>query len=261
MLAERHSKLGWETSSHNSEVIHASVYYPPNSLKARLCLRGNKMLYELCQKHGIPHKRLGKLLVPRSAEEVRLLPRILATAVGSGGEGVRLVSKEEIRDLEPNVHADAAIYCPTTGVVDSHALLQHYEAEALQHGVDIARNAEIVGIEKFKGGYSTSSHTHQHTSLPCVLCGPPSTNSTASPIHPTNQIIGIPAYKVTIEDVDLSGPELQSRGSFSVQARALVNCAGLGSGRIAALAGIDIDKVRVGGRMGWALRTAVLGWE
>lgn len=109
------------------------------------------MLYDICARHGIPHKKTGKLLVPRSREEVKLLPRILATALGSGGEGVRLVNKEEIRDLEPNVEADAAIYCPTTGIVDSHALLQHYEAEALQHGVDIARNAEIVGIEKFKG--------------------------------------------------------------------------------------------------------------
>ena len=151
LLAERHSKLGWETSSHNSEVIHASVYYPPNSLKARLCVKGNRMMYALCERHGIPHKKTGKLLVPRSREEVKLLPRILATALGSGGDGVRLVNKEEIRDLEPNVEADAAIYCPTTGIVDSHVLLQHYEAAALQHGVDIARNAEIVGIEKFKG--------------------------------------------------------------------------------------------------------------
>jgi L-2-hydroxyglutarate oxidase LhgO len=153
LLAERHAKLGWETSSHNSEVVHASVYYPQQSLKARLCLRGNRMMYELCERHGIPHKKTGKLLVPRSPEEVRLLPRVLATALGSGGEGVRLVHKAEIRDLEPNVEADAAIYCPTTGIVDSHALLQHYEAEALSHGVDIARNAEIVGIEKYTGAW------------------------------------------------------------------------------------------------------------
>lgn len=151
LLSERHAKLGWETSSHNSEVIHASVYYPPGSLKARLCLQGNKMLYDICARNSIPHKQLGKLLVPRTAEEVRLLPRILAMALGSGGEGVRLVNKAEIQDLEPNVRTDAAIYCPTTGIVDSHVLLQHYEAEAIKHGVDIATNAEVVGIEKFKG--------------------------------------------------------------------------------------------------------------
>jgi L-2-hydroxyglutarate oxidase LhgO len=149
LLAERHTKLGWEASSHNSEVLHASVYYPPTSLKAQLCRKGNQMMYSICERAGIPHANLGKLLVPRSREEVKLLPRMLATALASGGKGVRLVDKAEIRDLEPNVEAEAAIYCPTTGIVDSHALMQYYEAEA--HGVDIARNAEVVAIEKFKG--------------------------------------------------------------------------------------------------------------
>ena len=120
LLVERHAKLGWESSSHNSEVIHASVYYPPNSLKARLCRQGNEMMYALCQEKSIPHANIGKLLVPKSQEEIRLLPRMLATALASGGQGVRLVNEDELRDLEPNVKAPAAIYCPTTGIVDSH---------------------------------------------------------------------------------------------------------------------------------------------
>jgi L-2-hydroxyglutarate oxidase LhgO len=120
LLVERHAKLGWESSSHNSEVIHASVYYPPNSLKARLCKQGNEMMYALCKEKGIPHANIGKLLVPKSQEEIRLLPRMLATALASGGKGVRLVNEDELRDLEPNVKAPAAIYCPTTGIVDSH---------------------------------------------------------------------------------------------------------------------------------------------
>jgi L-2-hydroxyglutarate oxidase LhgO len=124
LLVERHAKLGWESSSHNSEVIHASVYYPPGSLKARLCRKGNEMMYALCKAKSIPHANIGKLLVPKNMDEVRLLPRVLATAVGSGGQGVRVVNRDELRDLEPNVEAPAAIYCPTSGIVDSHGKMQ-----------------------------------------------------------------------------------------------------------------------------------------
>ena len=203
MIVERHSQLGWEASSHSSEVIHASVYYPPNSLKARLCRQGNEMMYALCKEKGIPHANTGKLLVPKSQEEVRLLPRTLATALASGGQGVRLVNQAELRDLEPNVEAPAAIYCPTTGVVDSHALLQYYETAFLEAGGDIALNAEVVAIDKFAG---------------------------------------IPAYKVDLEDVDLSGSTRKVKSRTTLQARCVINCAGLGSARISALAGIDVDK-------------------
>ncbi len=203
MLLERHSKLGWESSSHNSEVIHASVYYPPSSLKARLCAQGNEMMYALCKDKGIPHAKLGKLLVPKDDAEVRLLPRMLATALASGGQGVRLVNAAELRDLEPNVVAPAAIYCPTSGIVDSHALLQYYEAAFREAGGDVALNAEVVGLEKY---------------------------------------MGIPAYKVEVEDVDLSGPTRVVKSRTTLQARCVINCAGLGSARISALAGIDVDK-------------------
>ncbi|GAB5034820.1 fad dependent oxidoreductase [Nannochloropsis oceanica] len=203
LLVERHAKLGLESSSHNSEVIHASVYYPPNSLKARLCRQGNDMMYALCKEKDIPHANIGKLLVPKSQVELRLLPRILATALASGGQGVKLVNEDELRDLEPNVNAPAAIYCPTTGIIDSHALLQSYETSFLSSGGDIALNAEVVAIKKYQG---------------------------------------FPAYKVEIEDVDLSSPNRKVKSRFSIQARSIVNCAGLGSARVAALAGIDVDK-------------------
>lgn len=123
LLVERHANIGWESSSHNSEVLHASVYYPPNSLKARLCVQGNEMMYKMCQENGIPHANIGKLLVPTNTEEIKLLPRMLAMALQSGGKGVRLVNKDELQELEPNVVADAAIHCPTTGIVDSHGAL------------------------------------------------------------------------------------------------------------------------------------------
>ena len=108
-------------------------------------------MYDLCAKHNITHKKLGKLLVPQKPDDVRLLGRVLAVATASGGRDVRLVNEEEIKQLEPNVYAPAAVYCPTTGIVDSHELLQFYEADFLQSGGDIATNAEVIGIQKHRG--------------------------------------------------------------------------------------------------------------
>ena len=105
--------LAGETSSRNSEVIHASIYYPQDSLKGRLCLEGNEMMYELCRKNNIPHKNNGKLIVACTEEEKEALPELLVTAKSNGAKGVRLIDEKEIKKLEPNVSALAAMYCPS----------------------------------------------------------------------------------------------------------------------------------------------------
>ncbi len=88
VLIERHASFGQETSSRNSEVIHASIYYPQNSLKGRFCLEGNELMYELCERHNIPHRRTGKLIVAVSEQDEEQLPQLLQTARNNGAKGV-----------------------------------------------------------------------------------------------------------------------------------------------------------------------------
>lgn len=152
-LVERHESFGQETSSRNSEVIHASIYYPRNSLKGKLCLEGNELLYELCKKYNIPHRNTGKLIVACNEEEEAQLPELLNTAMNNGAKSVRIISKDEVKKLEPNVEARGAILCPTSGIVDSHSLMRHYEAMAIEKGANIIYGIEVNSIDKIGDGY------------------------------------------------------------------------------------------------------------
>ena len=99
MLVERHFKCNWETSSRSSEVIHASVYYPPNSLKAKLCSFGNELMYKLCSKHSIPHKKTGKLIVATTDEGVRALPVFFRNAILSGGKDLGKYNTNDLLNI------------------------------------------------------------------------------------------------------------------------------------------------------------------
>ena len=122
-VLEKNETFGQETSSRNSEVIHSGIYYPKDSLKAKMCVAGNHLLYELCTRHGIDHKKLGKLIVATNNEEVEELHNLLERGQGNGAEGLRMLSKREILELEPNVAGVAAILSPSTGIIDSQALM------------------------------------------------------------------------------------------------------------------------------------------
>ena len=99
LVIERHESFGQETSSRNSEVIHASIYYPKNYLKGTLCLRGNEMMYDICKRNKIPHNNTGKLIVAVNKDEEAVLPDLLELAKNNGARGVRIVSQEEIKKL------------------------------------------------------------------------------------------------------------------------------------------------------------------
>jgi L-2-hydroxyglutarate oxidase LhgO len=154
LLLERHDSFGRETSSRSSEVIHASIYYPSGSLKARLCVEGNERMYALCRAHGIPHRNTGKLVVACSADEEARLPRLLEGAVAAGAKGVRIVSREEVARLEPQVSARAALHCPTSGIVDSHSLMRHFLAVAESAGAAPVFGVEVVGLRQEAGGWT-----------------------------------------------------------------------------------------------------------
>ena len=102
-LVERHNSFGQEQSSRNSEVIHASIYYSKNSLKGKLCLRGNQLMYEICSQNNIPHTNCGKLIVANSDQDENELPGLLETAQENGARGVRIVDESEISKIEPKV--------------------------------------------------------------------------------------------------------------------------------------------------------------
>ncbi len=153
VVIERNNTFGQDSSSRNSEVVHASIYYPKNSPKGRLCLEGNQMLYDLCRLYDIPYKNSGKFIIANSEKEIQSLPELLKTAQNNGAKDVRIVQKDEIETIEPNVRALQAIFCPTSGHLDSHKLMQFFEIDESNFGVNFLYNSEVVGIEKKNNGY------------------------------------------------------------------------------------------------------------
>jgi L-2-hydroxyglutarate oxidase LhgO len=152
-VLEKNETFGLETSSRNSGVVHAGIYYPEGSLKARMCVAGNRMLYELCSIHGIAHRRLGKLIVASTEEEIGELERLVGQGRRNGAEGLRILSTREMKELEPNVEGRAAILSASSGIVDPHALMRHFVARVQEKGGRIAYRSKVVGIEKATGGY------------------------------------------------------------------------------------------------------------
>ena len=134
LVAERAEDIGVGTSSRNSEVIHAGIYYPAGSLKASLCVQGRELLYEYCQTQGVAHKRLGKLLVATSDQEAATLDGIILKAKTNGVNDLRRLSRQEALELEPELDCTAAVLSPSTGIVDSHALMLAYQGDAQNSG-------------------------------------------------------------------------------------------------------------------------------
>lgn len=152
-VLEKNDTFGLETSSRHSGVIHSGIYYPEGSLKAKMCVAGNRRLYELCERYGIAYRRLGKLIVASSDEEAGELDKLLERGRKNGTEGLSMLSKREAKELEPNVAGVAAILSPSTGIIDSHALMQGFIARATESGAQIAYQSRVVGIEKSTDGY------------------------------------------------------------------------------------------------------------
>lgn len=191
-VIERNRTFGLETSSHNSEVIHAGIYNPPDSLKTRFCVEGKPLLYELCEKYKIGHKRLGKIIVAADAEETKEIERLYRQSIDNGVDDLTLLTRAEIKRLEPNVKTVAGFLSPSTGIIDSWGLMRSFYGRARENGADFVFNAEVTAIEKTAGGFKVIVTERESTS--------------------------------------------------SLHATIVINAAGLFSDKVAALAGIDIDK-------------------
>ncbi|MFH1201588.1 MAG: NAD(P)/FAD-dependent oxidoreductase [Candidatus Omnitrophota bacterium] len=152
-VIEKNSSFGQETSSRNSEVIHAGIYYPEDSLKTKTCIEGKNLLYEYCLKNNILHKKIGKLIVAINDNEVSDLERLFKHGLENGVRDLRLLSSEEFKESEPNVVAKAAIYSPSTGIIDSHSLMKSLVFQFESNRGQIAYNSELKAIEKTKEGF------------------------------------------------------------------------------------------------------------
>jgi L-2-hydroxyglutarate oxidase LhgO len=151
-LIEKHPTFGQETSSRNSEVIHAGIYYPRGSLKARLCVEGKKLLYDYCKKYEIPFKNCGKLIVATDDREVAVIEGIKVTSAANGVD-LEVLNRDQIKTLEPEIFAIKALYSPTTGIIDSHSLMKRLETNTLNNGAQIVYGSEVTGIRKIDQGY------------------------------------------------------------------------------------------------------------
>src|SRR5215471_5116169 len=155
ILLDRNPRHGMETSSRNSQVIHAGIYYPAGSLKARLCVEGRDRLYAYCLRHDVPHARLGKLVTAADPAELPALDAVEATATASGVTLTR-ISASQARALEPHVRSAGALFSPESGVVDVHALMDRLLAQALAGGAVFQPRANVVGVERGGDGWSLS---------------------------------------------------------------------------------------------------------
>jgi L-2-hydroxyglutarate oxidase LhgO len=190
LLLEKNESQGQETSSRNSEVIHAGIYYPAGSLKASLCLEGKKLLYDACEKQGIPHRRIGKLIVAASPAEEEALWALQGKAEANGVDDLLRLSDKVIRSLEPSVFATSGLLSPSTGIIDSHSLMRSLLVGATDNGVTAVFRSCLTAVQFDGDRY----------------------------------------------DLEING------GEYRVASRVVVNSAGLQSDRVAAMAGIDLDR-------------------
>jgi L-2-hydroxyglutarate oxidase LhgO len=169
MVLEREFGIGFETSSRNSEVIHAGIYYPKNSLKARLCVAGRRLLYTYCAERGVPHKRLGKLIVACDEGEVALLEGIRGKAAANGAGDLVFVAPDDLHRMEPALAAVAALLSPSTGIIDSHALMLSYQGEAEASGAMTVFRAPVEGGRVTDAGFELAVGGDDPMTLGCKL--------------------------------------------------------------------------------------------
>ncbi|HUB49405.1 MAG TPA: NAD(P)/FAD-dependent oxidoreductase [Acetobacteraceae bacterium] len=163
------SGIGTETSSRNSEVIHAGIYYPANSLMAQFCVAGRRMLYAYCRDKGVPHRNCGKLIVATDAEEDAMLSGIQRRAEANGVEGMRVLTAAEAIAMEPNLRCTSALHSPSTGIIDSHAYMLALQGDAENAGVVCVFLSPVTGAQVVQGGFDVAVGGSEPMHLRCRL--------------------------------------------------------------------------------------------
>ncbi|EYU18658.1 hypothetical protein ABFS82_10G156900 [Erythranthe guttata] len=148
--------FGTGSSSRNSEVIHAGIYYPPNSLKALLCVKGRDLLYKYCKQHEIPHKQIGKLIVATRSSEIPMLDSLMNRAMENGVGDLRMIDGREATKIEPELQCTRALLSPSSGIIDSHSFMLSLLGEAENNGATFSYNTTVIG-----GSYEEKDDTIQ----------------------------------------------------------------------------------------------------
>ncbi len=152
ILTERNQKYGQETSSRNSEVIHAGIYYPPGSLKAGLCVEGREILYSLCARHEIPYRKITKVITATTASELNDLEEIYARGRENGAP-LEMLTRDQVQSLEPQIVSVGGVFSPTTGIISAHGLMDYFAGAARQAGATIQTRCTVVGISRRTADY------------------------------------------------------------------------------------------------------------
>lgn len=213
-LLERMPRVAMGASSRNSGVIHSGVYYAKSSLKATLCVLGNRLTYEFCAAHNVPHRNTGKLVVASHAGEEHVLEELMAKGRANGVENMQIINAAEIRRREPHVAGAAALWIPSTGIVASEELVKAYARVAKEHGANIVTSARVTALEPDADGIRVT----------CEIGS--SANSGTS---------GVAGNRVAE-----SGAPIQRE---TIHARCVVNCAGLYADEIAAMLGFSKYRI------------------
>ena len=156
-VVEKNMAHGRGISSRNSEVIHAGIYYPAGSLKGQLCIEGRELLYETCLQNNIPHKKIGKLIIAMTENEMEQIEHLRDQAIRNGVTSVSLVAQKHIQEMEPYVKSAGGLFSPDTGIISVHALMDYYLHQAKTKGAEIVCGTEVVNIEKEGAAYKIST--------------------------------------------------------------------------------------------------------
>lgn len=204
LVLEGDTGIGQGTSSRNSEVVHAGLYYTPGSMKARLCVAGRERLYAYCDARGVSYDRMGKLIVATSEAELPALDRVAAAAAANGVTLTRLTA-QEAQAMEPALHCVAALHSPRTGIVDSHALMLAYQGELEEAGGTVVCRAPVRGGTA-SGGYTLDVGGADPMTLTCRVL----VNAAGLHAPALARALGLPAP-----------PAFMAKGSYySLQGRA-----------------------------------------
>jgi L-2-hydroxyglutarate oxidase LhgO len=167
LVLERAYTIGFETSSRNSEVIHGGLYYPVGSLKAWSCVAGRQRLYAFCRERGVPHARLGKLIVATCAGEISGLEKIAVTARGNGVDDLEWLDRTQAQRLEPALNCVAALLSPSTGIIDSHSLMLAYLGEAEAAGAVVVLRSPVLAGGCHNDGFELAIGGAEPTAIRC----------------------------------------------------------------------------------------------
>ena len=219
IILEAAEGIGTETSSRNSEVIHAGIYYPANSLMARFCVAGRSMLYPYCKEKGVPHVSCGKLIVATNEREDAMLAGIKLRAEANGVEGMRVLTAAEAIAMEPNLQCTSALHSPATGIIDSHAFMLALQGDAENAGAVPVFFSPMVGARAADRHLEVEVGGADPITLRCRLL----VNSTG--LHApfvARHIVGMPRDRIPTEYFakgnyfTLSGPSPFSRLIYPV---------------------------------------------